>query len=412
MSQDWDFRGIRSDYLTHGMHPYPARMHPYIARRLIQALTRPGELVLDPFCGSGTVMVEASLHGRNSIGIDLNPLAVLLSRSKTRPVNPRTLRGWTKLALKKLARCNRRVGKREPLGDLPLGINLAYWFDSKTVTQLARLKTDLVESLDSIAPEGVLDIFRVSFSRTVREVSYQRQNEYKLYRKPLDEIRKTEDPRRVFCKNLLENYCRLIHYYSCLPLSVKRGSISCRVIQGDNRYCDMQDRAHLVITSPPYGDGNTTVAYEQFSKLSLRWLGVEPQGRAAKRDQARYDPRTLSRRLDDSLSAIDKKDHSRAREVEVFFANLATSLEKIFGCVGESGRVCIVAGPRYVKGLELDTPQVIVEFARAFGFRPVRRIARKIPSKTLPRRNRHGTTINSETILIFSTRALPFKVGV
>ena len=71
---------------VHGFHSYPARMHPLVARRLVEEFSAPGELVLDPFCGSGTVLVEAALAGRRAVGVDANPLAVRLAVLKSRPV--------------------------------------------------------------------------------------------------------------------------------------------------------------------------------------------------------------------------------------------------------------------------------------------------------------------------------------
>ncbi len=68
---------------VHGFHTYPARMHPTTASRLVRAATTPGALVLDPFCGSGTVLVEAMIAGRRASGTDLNPLAERLARLKT-----------------------------------------------------------------------------------------------------------------------------------------------------------------------------------------------------------------------------------------------------------------------------------------------------------------------------------------
>ena len=73
---------------VHGFHAYPARAHPVTVRRLIESLAPEGGVVLDPFCGSGTVLVEAMLAGRNTVGTDLNPLAVMLSRAKTYPRKP------------------------------------------------------------------------------------------------------------------------------------------------------------------------------------------------------------------------------------------------------------------------------------------------------------------------------------
>src|SRR4051794_25104264 len=85
-SQDWDFAGEDTQYLTHGLHPYLASMIPQIPRRLLSAYAGPGTRVLDPFAGGGAVLLEASLAGLPSVGVDINPLAVLISRAKTTPL--------------------------------------------------------------------------------------------------------------------------------------------------------------------------------------------------------------------------------------------------------------------------------------------------------------------------------------
>jgi len=70
--------------LPHGFHSYPARFHPALVRRLLDGLPR-GATVLDPFCGSGTALVEAVLAGARAFGTDVNPLAIELARLKARP---------------------------------------------------------------------------------------------------------------------------------------------------------------------------------------------------------------------------------------------------------------------------------------------------------------------------------------
>jgi SAM-dependent methyltransferase len=77
-------RGVRDH--VHGFHSYPARLHPVTAAHLIDALSKPRSSVADPFCGCGTVLVEARRLGRKAIGVDLNPLAVRLTRFKTQPL--------------------------------------------------------------------------------------------------------------------------------------------------------------------------------------------------------------------------------------------------------------------------------------------------------------------------------------
>jgi DNA methylase len=78
-------RGVR-DHI-HGFHSYPARLHPLTAAGLIESLVPGRGTVADPFCGCGTVLVEARRLGKKAIGVDLNPLAVRLSRFKTHPLD-------------------------------------------------------------------------------------------------------------------------------------------------------------------------------------------------------------------------------------------------------------------------------------------------------------------------------------
>ena len=83
---------------VHGFHSYPARLHPRSAQSLVTGLTLAGQAVLDPFCGSGTVLVEARIAGRVVFGLDANPLAIALSSLKLRAMSPAQRRELLALA--------------------------------------------------------------------------------------------------------------------------------------------------------------------------------------------------------------------------------------------------------------------------------------------------------------------------
>ena len=92
LDTSWDFRKANTKPLTHGFHNYPAMMIPQVAARLIEkhisSKSKVNRLhVLDPFCGSGTVLVESKIRGLKSWGIDINPLARLISKVKTTPLD-------------------------------------------------------------------------------------------------------------------------------------------------------------------------------------------------------------------------------------------------------------------------------------------------------------------------------------
>ncbi len=88
---DWELEDADTRYYTHGYHPYSAKYIPQIPYRLVSKFTKKNELVLDNFMGSGTTLVESKLLGRNAIGIDVNPLACLISKVKTTTIQKSTL---------------------------------------------------------------------------------------------------------------------------------------------------------------------------------------------------------------------------------------------------------------------------------------------------------------------------------
>ena len=90
-SLDWNFTESVTKYATHGFHTYPAMMVPQIAAQLIKEYGKNKKLIYDPYCGTGTTLVEANLAGINAIGTDLNPLARLISKAKTSVIEPQTL---------------------------------------------------------------------------------------------------------------------------------------------------------------------------------------------------------------------------------------------------------------------------------------------------------------------------------
>ena len=88
----WTFKKEKTQNYTHGLHQYPARLHPAIVSAAIKKFPRT-DLVIDPFMGSGTVLVESTLNGKNSLGFDINPFAVFLAKVKTRKLNTPKIEG-------------------------------------------------------------------------------------------------------------------------------------------------------------------------------------------------------------------------------------------------------------------------------------------------------------------------------
>jgi site-specific DNA-methyltransferase (cytosine-N4-specific) len=88
----WDFVGANTKQFTHCYHNYPAMMIPQIAERILSKYGEDSHLLFDPYCGTGTSLVEANLKGINAIGTDLNPLARLIAKTKTTKINSTSFR--------------------------------------------------------------------------------------------------------------------------------------------------------------------------------------------------------------------------------------------------------------------------------------------------------------------------------
>src|SRR5690606_19395888 len=123
--------------VTHGLHPYPAKFIPHIPRELIKAYSRPGETVWDPMCGSGTSLVEAALGGREAIGSDINPIAILASKAKTTPLTSRSRDEIRGLLLR--IRVNSTVwpgGRPDRRPVIPEFHNREHWFSPRATHEL------------------------------------------------------------------------------------------------------------------------------------------------------------------------------------------------------------------------------------------------------------------------------------
>src|SRR3989338_3647386 len=129
-------------YLTHNFHTYPAKFIPQIPKSTIKSLTREGDTILDPFCGCGTTLVEAKLFNRNAIGVDLNPIATLVSKAKTNKLNKEHITLTINLLYKIKNDIvhyynNKKVNKSY---NIPFFNNINHWFQTNVLNELGIIK--------------------------------------------------------------------------------------------------------------------------------------------------------------------------------------------------------------------------------------------------------------------------------
>ncbi len=370
---DWTFRNVRAKEGINGLHPYPAMMAPPVARKLIEIFSRPSALVFDPFCGSGTVIAEAIRLKRNAIGFDINPLALLIAEVKANPLPPKTL--W-----QAYEQITKALNRNEPV-EPPRFPNIDYWFKPQVQQQLARLKS----AIDELRDENVRKFCLVVFSRVVREASNTRQGEFKLFRMPSEKLeRHNPDVFALFRTRFAECVSIMSEWWR--EVGTNSSSVLLSLHDARKPFPLAPKSVDLMLTSPPYGDARTTVAYGQFSRLTLQWLGLwdEDLDRIGLGGQAR-ELKDVPPSLKEALQAIANADPKRAEEVAAFYADLRDCLRNIVTTLKIGGYAIFVVANRKVKGIELPTDKTIVEMLPECS--PIATLHRQIPNKRMPLRN-------------------------
>ena len=243
---------------VHGFHSYPARMHPETARRLVEALSRPGDRVLDPFCGSGTVLVEARLAGRAALGIDANPLAVRLARLKasgsTERERARLVAEARTIAALADERRKARAGASRRYGPEDMAL-----FDAHVLLELDSLRA----GLDAIDNEALRADLELVLSAILTKIS-RRTSDTSEHEQP----RRIAGgyPARLFIRKAEELARLLAEVAPALeaapPAVVEAGDA--RVLRGI-----APASIDLVVTSPPYPGVYDYLAHHE---ARLRWL--------------------------------------------------------------------------------------------------------------------------------------------
>lgn len=251
---------------VHGFHAYPARAHPDTVRRLIEALVPEKGTVLDPFCGSGTVLIEAMLAGRNAIGSDLNPIAVMLARAKTfpRPADKTAalLEAAKGVASVADARRKAKAGAttRLPPQDVAM-------FAPHVLLELDGLRAGIAEAAATYRPELglILSSILVKVSQKRGDTSDDR----------VEKRIGAGYAAKLFVKKAEDLVRRLDELTNALPTPPPRA----RVYEDDATVLKKVEDASIdaIITSPPYV---ATYDYLTHHELRMRWLGLDSRALA------------------------------------------------------------------------------------------------------------------------------------
>ncbi|WIH90007.1 DNA methylase [Brachyspira pilosicoli] len=427
----WDFKNENTKEYT--IHSYPAVMVPPISRNIINIVKQIMEVdsLFDPFSGSGTVLVEGMLANIKTVyGNDINPLAIFISKVKTDKLDIYELKKEVSVLLENINNdykknidfyegadeyCKKSldITSKNGWGDnapkylreyiklnkinfeVPDFKNIGYWFKPRVILQLQMIKNHIL----TIKKENIRNFVFVAFSELVRIVSNRRKGEFKMFRMLPAKVESFNPDVLKEFTYILENNIKKMHSF---VEACKNNNNNSKVKIFNNNvidlFCIPDSSIDLVITSPPYGDSRTTVAYGEYSRLSLQWLNLFE---LSQKEIMMLDKRLMggvkfrngfefsipSKTLNKSLNTIKNIDLERAGDVYSFYLDLEKAISLISNKTKKGGYQFWVVANRTVKGELLKTDKIITEIASKYNMDYVYTIDRNIINKVMPSLN-------------------------
>ena len=404
----WTFRGRATRRQTHGLTQYPAMMVPAMQAELIGVVADADDQVtrvFDPFAGSGTTLVECMRLGLDFLGQDINPLAVLLCRTKMGPFN--TARLTTVVTdVVKSSEADRGTNVESSFR------GLEKWFCPEAITQLSRIRR-AIRSVDDVWCRRAL---WTSLAETVRLTSNSRTSTFKLHVRTADELDSRDvQPLATFTTvardiaQRLDQEAEILRQAGYLSEDGSYcGHVEIRLRDSTTVAAPESDDYDLLVTSPPYGDNTTTVPYGQYSYLPLQWIDLHDIDDGADssylRSTCEIDYRSLggkkrnavseaahlldvSPSLTETLRRLAELPPDRKRRVAAFCRDLEAALGAVLTALRPRAYMIWTVGNRRVGGQPVPTDAILTELLASHQVHLVTRIDRRIPNKRMAIRN-------------------------
>jgi DNA modification methylase len=419
-----DFRKLVSwvpyaDSYTHYIHQYPAKLLKHIPIFFLNSSTllpEKGSIVLDPFCGSGTVLLESLLAGHASLGCDANPLARLIAKVKTNPINPIRLYPLINEVLKRAKQFRKYQTKNI--------INVDYWFPKHVQRDLSRI----YRAIEEIEDKHCMDFFKVSFSSMIKKASYADPNlsvpvrlnpskyREKVHREKAEKLFKSVvnlDVFDLFDRHSKANIKRMDALYrsGISTTASVIGDDARNIGVNENGKRELDNLVDLIVTSPPYAGAQK---YIRASSLNLGWLGY-----CEENTLRFYEKKNIGREhysvndyknavstgideIDDVLRRVRKVKPARAHINGNYLLEMEDSLKEMYKVLRTGGHCVLVVGNNEVCGMQFETQKYLRLLAERIGFQLCLELIDDIQSRGLmTKRNKTASIINSEWVLVF-----------
>lgn len=361
------FVSKRQRDLTHALHKYPAKFIPDLPNWFIRRYSKIGDLVLDPFMGSGTTNLEAAILMRNSIGVDVDSFSRFIARVKTTPIKDPDL-------LQPVLTLRDRIRSEYKSHYEYDGPNFPYrdqWFKSHIRNELAFIKTT-IGSME--CSPSVRDLMLLSMSSIVKEVSEADHNCLRTCIRRNN--RKNVPPNTAltkFVRRLDFNYNAVRQLSSLEQL----GEVVIPVDSDARVMTDVEDFSiDLAVTSPPYLNA---IDYPRTHQLELYWLGFAT-GSLVPLKQQHIGTETVKASFynsfvptgcdlaDEVIQNIFAVDKRRAGIASCYMIDMFKNLSEVHRVLKPHGRYVIIIGNNRVRGNQFETWRYLAWYAETVGY--------------------------------------------
>lgn len=354
---------------SHGIHKYPAKFFPELPRWLIKKNSKPGDIILDPFMGSGTTNIEALLSGRHSVGIDVDPFARFLSKVKLSKISYDDLAQSEKLLL---AEIKKFAPEKVKIKDLPVFPYRDNWFEADILLELTYIK----KVIDYIPiSQEVRDFYKICLSSIIRQVSNADNNCTRtVIRKKLNKQIYQTMALTKFVEAVMINSLRMGDFASKINDGIV-AEISeesdARSIKYPERYFD------FALTSPPYANA---VDYPRTHQLEMYWLDFVKDSLSEMKKEhvgtevvSVVDYKRLHtigvEKADEIMGDIYKVDKRRAFIAYKYLVDMEQNLKEVYRVLKPNAKYIIVVGNNRIRGFNFENWKYLMEIGTRVGFK-------------------------------------------
>ncbi|MFX1285758.1 MAG: DNA methyltransferase [Promethearchaeota archaeon] len=384
---NWDFPKSKTQFLTHKYHSYPARFIPQIPRTIYNiCLNSSGSRIFDPFVGCGTSLVEGILSRNHTGGVDQNPLAILISRVKTRPLDINSLNNYWK-SFQKITQHKNSIfqiktnpkslsNKEEqytPREFIFPNRNLSIRFTDDNI-QAISLILDHIE--EEVINTQFQDFFRVGLSAVITTLTesknWRKVNIWNTFRVKINSM-----------IHIMDKFNRKVMGFS--------NDMQEDIKLGDSRKISFisDETIDCVVTSPPYVNA---LDYNRIHQYNMSILG--------------YDYRAFAKA---EIGAHGHHISNRWRLLTEYLADMAQSIVEMNRVTKQGGVICIIIGDSCLEYENISSHSHFKELGKLLGLTHQLSLSRNIDATSKSTSNDIGNIFSE--YLIFFTKDNEFEKG-